>query len=133
MRPIPSPHKRTRLIKNGATIAKGRQMALEAQAWMEGARDEFMAVHGFLAGLRDAGRKGRVRDRAAIFCLDNGISFAGGKRGLTNANWAAMERYLALYDPSLVGTVIEMGDSYIDCYGLLPVSWLPEIGERHDR
>ena len=119
MRPIPSPHKRTRLIKNGATIAKGRQMALEAQAWMEDARDEFMAVHGFLAGLRDAGRKGRVRDRAAIFCLDNGISFAGGKR--------------ALYDPSLVGTVIEMGDSYIDCYGLLPVSWLPGIGERHDR
>lgn len=58
MRPIPSPHKRTRLIKNGATIAKGRQMALEAQAWMEDARDEFMAVHGSWRGLGTRGGRG---------------------------------------------------------------------------
>lgn len=129
MTPVASPHTRTRLIKNGATIAKGRQMALEAQAWMEDGEDAFRAVHGFLVGLRDSEKRGRVRDRVALFCIDHGLNVGGGSRAFANAKWAAMERYLALYDPSLVGTVIEMQDSYIDCYGLLPVSWLPEIGE----
>lgn len=127
MRPVPSPHRRTGLVKTGSTIDKGRRMALEAQAWMEGSEDAFRAVHGFLKRLQADGRRGRIRDRVATFCADNGIKV--GEHGFRNGFWAALVRYLALYDPTLMDGVLEMNDSYIDCYGLLPVSWMPEIGE----
>ncbi len=127
MKPIPSPHKRSHLIRNGATLDKGRMMAMEAQEWMEESEEAFYSILTYLRALKERGVRGRVRDRVALFCIDNGIKLGSGSRSFANSKWAAMERYIALADPSLVGTVIEMNDSYIDCYGLLPVSWMENV------
>ena len=44
-----------------------------------------------------------------------------------NTWWAGISRYLVLHDPTLLEDPIRFRDSDIDCYGLLPVSYLPEI------
>ena len=66
---------------------------------------------------------GRVRDRVAAFCVDRGID-VGGDYAFDNTLWAGISRYAALLDPSLAGDPLRFRDSDIDCYGLLPVSYL---------
>lgn len=129
MRAIPSPHGRTSLVKTSVTIGKGRAMARETWRWMEANEGSFMAVLRYVQGLKARGVKGRLRDRVAIFCADNGIEVGENGRLFTNGTFAGIVRYMVLLDPSLDGGPVVMNDSYIDCYGLLPVSWLPEIGE----
>lgn len=127
MRPIPSPHKRARLVKTGESIEAGRKAALEARAWMERNRDAFFDIYGFVKKLQSQEKVGRVRDRVAVFCMERGIEVDDGPYRFANARWAAIARYMALYDPSLVDAPLAFNDSDIDCYGLLPVSYLPEL------
>lgn len=109
---------------SGANIADGRKMAVDAHAWMESHEADFMALLGFVRGLRARGVKGRVRDHAALFCIDHRIKVGTGSKAFANALWAGIERYMVLLDPSLEGYPIRMTDSVIDCYGLIPVSWM---------
>lgn len=132
MRPVKSPHVRTKMVRTGARIDAGRAMALEVRAWMESHEDDFRAMHGFVRNLRENGVRGRVRDHVALFCADMRIQVGDGPTAFKNGLWAGIERYMVLIDPPLGEYPIRMMDSVIDCYGLLPVSWLPEIGGRHD-
>lgn len=125
MRPVKSPHVRTWKNMSVDRFESGRKMAEAAQTWMESNEATFRAVVGFLKGLQRDGRRGRVRDRVAIFCIDNGLRIGGGSQAFTNATWAGIERYIALAEPGLQ-EMLSMTDSDIDCYGLLPVSWMPE-------
>lgn len=123
-RPVRSPHERTAMTMTGERIAAGRRMAVEAAAWMEGHRGAYEAMRRYVKRMQGDGRRGRVRDRVAAHCADCGLS--DGARALTNGRWAVLARYMVLQDPTLLGDPIELCDSAVDCYGLLPVSWMPE-------
>ncbi len=122
-RPVRSPHERTVMTLSGDRIAAGRRMAAEAAGWMERNRPAYEAMRRCVKRMQETGRRGRVRDRVAAFCANAGVD--DGARSLTNGRWAAVSRYMALEDPTLVGDPLEFKDSAIDCFGLLPVSWLP--------
>lgn len=131
MRPLRSPHERTRLVTDRESIARGREMARECRVWMELNEDSFRAIHGFLRGLMARGVKGRTRDRVALFCTSNNIDVGDDEHAFRNGKWAGISRYMALYDPALAECgILKFNDSVIDCYGLLPVSWMPGIGDR---
>lgn len=119
---IDSPHVRSTLVMSGQTVAAGMAQARRAAEWMEGHEREFMALVGCCRDMRRRGRRGYMRDRAKIWCADHGVSVEGDGFRFANALWAALARYIALYDPAL-HDMLEMHDSAIDCVGLLPVSW----------
>lgn len=50
----------------------------------------------------------------------------------SNTYWAGISRYMVLYDKSLLYHPIEFKDSDIDCYGILPVSYLPNLGKDNE-
>lgn len=128
MTPWKSPHERTRLVKTAETMGRGRKDAERCLEWMERNEAQFRELLAFVRGMRDRGERGRVRDRAALYCISHGIETGGPGRFFANGMWAGISRYLVLADPSLGGDPIEMADSNIDCYGLLPVSWM-EVAE----
>jgi hypothetical protein len=127
--PIKSPHARLSLVKTGDSIAAGRKMALEAKSWMERNKDAFFEIYGFVKSLQSQEKVGRVRDRVAVFCMERGINVLDEPYKFANAKWAGIARYLALYDPSLMDAPLKFADSDIDCYGLMPVSYLPDLGK----
>ena len=132
MRPtIESPHTR-RYTVSGERLASGRSMAIRTRGWMESNPSAFFEIVGYVKAMQGR-RCGRVRDRVAAFCVDRGID-VGGEYAFDNTLWAGISRYAALFDPSLVGDPLRFRDSDTDCYGLLPVSYLPDLkpGEKPD-
>lgn len=124
MKPIKSPHKRTHITISGERIENGKRMAEMTRTWMERHESEFRALMGFVKSLQSLDRVGRVRDRVAVWCMANGVTFGGGPTKFGNDYWAGAARYMVLLDPSLDGAPLNLADSDIDCYGLLPVSWM---------
>ena len=126
MKPWPSPHKRKSVVTSGARINNGRGLASQAARWMESHEESFWKICGFCKTVKG----GRLRDRVALYCLDNGISVGPKPRAFGNDYWAGIARYIVLVDPTLEDNPIKMEDSDIDCYGLVPVSYLK--GKIHD-
>ena len=131
MVPIKSPHVRTVRVKTGERINNGRALAIKAQGWMERNGHAFFELYRFVKRLQAEERIGRVRDRVAVWCMAHGIEVGDDPYKFGNAYWAGIARYIALYDPSLVGAPLKFHDSDIDCYRLLPVSYLPNLGEEY--
>lgn len=121
---LESPHKRTSLVITGENLTSGRRLAEDAHRWLEKNQDGFYKLLHFVQGQQLKGIKGRLRDRVAVYCIENGIQAGVTGYKFANGLWAALARYMVLVDPSLLNNPIEMKDSVIDCYGLLPVSYL---------
>ena len=121
---IQSPHERTRKVITGERIANGRELALKTHTWMENHEDAFFDIYRYVKGLQGIGKAGRLRDRVAVFCMAHGIRVGNDPYSFGNAYWAGISRYMALYDRTLIGAPIQFADSDIDCYGLIPVSYL---------
>lgn len=132
MRPIASPHKRNSLIKTGENINNGRKLATEVHRWMEKNRDGFFAVLKYVQSLKKQKKIGRVRDRVAVWCLNNGVQIGTSNYRFANPLWAGIARYMLLVDDSLNGHPIVCNDSDIDCFGLFPVSYLPQTHRKDD-
>ena len=126
MKPIPTPHTRTSLTKTGERISNGRRLAEDTAAWMEANDDVFFKLYGFVKTMQVDERCGRVRDRVAAWCFDQSIIVGNEQYRFANPLWAGISRYMVLYDESLLNAPIVFHDSDIDCYGLLPVSYLPQ-------
>lgn len=109
-------------------LDSGRKMAEQTRRWMEGNERAFLEIYRFVKDMQVSGGRGRVRDRVAAFCVDHEIEVGDSPYTFNNTWWAGISRYLVLHDPKLMGDPITFRDSDIDCYGLLPVSYLPEIG-----
>lgn len=82
---------------------------------------------------------GSPDDRYTFFYLPNfgTCSYDPYKLGdseftFSNTYWAGISRYMVLYDKSLLYHPIEFKDSDIDCYGILPVSYLPNLGKDNE-
>lgn len=127
-KPIASPHERGYVI-DGEKLLNGQRLAKEAHSWMEKNEESFREIYGYVKRMQGRGTVGRVRDRVAAFCADRGIKVGNDEYAFGNAYWAGISRYLVLYDASLLTAPIKFNDSDIDCHGLFPVSWLPEIEE----
>ena len=127
MRAIDTPHVRTTLVKTAATIESGKKMARDVRDWMERNEDAFWAILGYVKDMQRKGVTGRVRDRVAVYCITNAIEVDDDPYKFANAKFAGIARYMALIDPTLVNDPLRFNDSVIDCYGLLPVSYLPEL------
>lgn len=127
MRPVPSPHRRS-FVLSGARLRKGRALAVSAKRWMEGNEPVFRALYGYMKQLQGEGARDNLRSRALLWLEDTGQSTPGGRK-LWNGDWAGVERYMVLLDPTLDGDPVSMRDSWIDCFGLLPVSWLPDLSD----
>ncbi|MBQ1450553.1 MAG: hypothetical protein IIZ12_06460 [Eggerthellaceae bacterium] len=123
-RPIESPHQPTSIVRTDATVKAGMRMAAEVKAWMEDNEDAFWTILGFVRGLQGKHVGGRVRDRVAVMLMANNVHMDDDPYKFANAKFAGIARYMALIDPSLVGAPLKFSDSVIDCYGLLPVSYL---------
>lgn len=127
-KPIKSPHKRSFTI-TGERLVNGRRIAYQSWCWVEKNKDAFFTIYNYLKSLGDSGLKGRVRDRVAVYCVEHGIKVGDSEFTFSNSYWAGISRYMVLYDKSLLNNPIEFRDSDIDCYGLFPVSYLPNIGK----
>lgn len=119
----------TKRPASAADIESGRKMAESTRRWMEGNEAAFRKIYRFVKGMQIQGGKGRVRDRVAAFCVDQSIDVGDAPYTFNNSWWAGISRYLVLHDPSLQDDPIRFRESDIDCYGLLPVSYLPELQE----
>lgn len=126
---IASPHAYSKPY-TGAEISAGSRMALEGRAWMEGNEQAFRSIMAFLSALQRRGEKGRVRDRVVSFCIAKGIEINDSPYRFANGKWAAISRYAALVDPSLVGNPLQFNDSLIDVVGLHEISYLDLEGEK---
>lgn len=126
MKAIRSPYTTERTM-SAAHIDSGREMATKVHRWMEGNEAAFRKIYGFVKEMQRMGGRGRVRDRVAAFCVDQSIEVGDEPYTFNNTWWAGISRYLVLHDPTLLEDPIRFRDSDIDCYGLLPVSYLPEI------
>lgn len=102
---------------------EGTALAADAARWVSANRATFESIYCFLKGMQEAGRKGRVRDRVAIHCIDNALKVGEGFT-LTNGLWAGIARYLVRYDPSLEGNPIVLAKSAIDDVELPKVRWM---------
>lgn len=125
VKPIPSPHTRTSLTKTGKRINNGRRLIERTARWMEGNKSAFFAIYRYVKTMQSEENSGRVRDRVAAWCVDNLIKVGDDDFRFSNDFWAGISRYLVIYDDSLLDAPIIFRDSDIDCYGLLPVSYLP--------
>lgn len=126
MKAIRSPYVTERTM-SAAHIESGREMATKVHRWMEVNEAAFRKIYGFVKEMQRTGSKGRVRDRVAAFCVDQSIEVGDEPYTFNNTWWAGISRYLVLHDQTLLEDPIRFRDSDIDCYGLLPVSYLPEI------
>lgn len=128
METIKSPNAPERCTVTEETLASAMRMAREGQTWMEKNRDAFESIVGYLKSLQAENIKGRVRDRVATWCMENGIRIDDNPYRFANAKWAVISRYAALVDPTLIGRPLQFSFSMVDLSGLLPVSYL-EIGD----
>lgn len=111
--------------RDDGSLANGRKLSAQAKQWMDAHHDEFMLIYTYVKSLQERGQRGRIRDRVALFCCENGITVGSGKSHMfANAVWAGVARYMAHMDPSLVGNPLEFSYSDIDCSGLYPVEWM---------
>lgn len=127
MKPIPSPNAR-KLPIDGEKMRKGREMAYRVHKWMERSEPAFFAIYGFVKRMQSDETGGRVRDRVAVYCIEQQLVVGMDEYAFANGFWAGISRYLVLYDESLRDAPIKFNDSHIDYYGLLPVSYLPDLG-----
>lgn len=125
-KPIRSPHNRS-YVTTGEKLSNGRKLAYLSNRWMEANEQSFRTIYAYVKGMQAKSHGGRVRDRVAAFCVDHGIEVGDGEYTFSNTYWAGIARYLVLYDKTLLDAPIRLNDSDIDCYGLLPVSYLPEL------
>ena len=123
---IRSPHSRGYAI-SGERLQAGRKMAQQTHRWMEDNERGFWQIYRFVKGMQRDGGKGRVRDRVAAFCVDQSIRVGDEPYTFNNTWWAGISRYLVLHDPTLHDDPVKFRDSDIDCWGLLPVSYLPNL------
>ena len=130
METIQSPNFQEGTVATESTIEEGLRMARDGRNWMERNQDAFSSIRGFLKKLQREGVKGRVRDRVAIWIMQNGIEVNDAPFRFANAKWAVISRYAALADPTLIGRPLQFNFSLVDVSGLLPVSYLPGLGER---
>lgn len=121
---IPSPHRDSMAVRTGERVSNGVRIANEAAEWMEGHEREFRAILWKVREIRRGGPTGRLRDRVAAWCCDNGVRVSA-KEGVfvDNSLWAAICRYLVLLDPSLDGDPVLMRHSDVDFVGLGEVPW----------
>ncbi len=121
---IPSPYRDSMAVRTGERVANGVRIANEAAAWMDGHQREFRDILQRVRYLRARGQGGRLRDRVAAWCCDNGVRVSA-KEGVfvDNSLWAAICRYLVLFDPDLVDDPVRMRHSDVDFVGLGEVAW----------
>ena len=127
MKAIASPYRaqRTKPMTR-ERLVKGREIATRTHTWMEKHEADFWLMVDYVRSVKG----GRVRDRVAAFCVDNGIEIDDGEdHTFNNTFWAGISRYMVLYDPALRDNPIRFRESAIDCFGLWPVSYLPTIGD----
>lgn len=129
MKRIQSPHART-YLKTGERIVSGMRLADEGRRWMEANEDAFFAILEYCRELRRDGVKGRARDKVATFCCENGIKVGNDGTAFANASWAVIARYIVLLDPELGEYPLTLADSNVDCVGLHPISYLPQLEGR---
>jgi len=122
--PIKTPHKLTTMTVTDQTIKAGARMANDVWAWMECNKGAFFEIYDFVKSLQARHTTGRVRDRVAVHCMTHGIEVDDDPYKFANAKFAGIARYMALMDPSLMDAPLRFNDSLIDCFGLLPVSYL---------
>lgn len=130
-KPIKSPHRRSFTI-TGEKLVNGRRIAYQSWCWVERNKDAFFTIYDYLKQLGETGCRGRVRDRVAVYCVEHGIQVGDSEYTFSNSYWAGISRYMVLYDKSLLNNPIEFRDSDIDCYGLLPISYLPNLGKDNE-
>lgn len=125
MKPIQSPfYFQCPLITDGTKLTLGRKLAYNTHKWMESHEGAFKSILRYVKGLQRSGFKGRLHDRVAIYCIDNGIQTDSGEFKFSNDIWTGIERYLVLVDPSLRDNPVKAKQSAIDLHGLFPVSYL---------
>lgn len=112
----------------GERLANGRAMAVRVRNWMERNKTAFKAIYTFCKTLQLKNTGGRIRDRVAVFCVEQQIKVGDDSYTFSNTFWAGISRYLVLCDPSLQDAPIKFNRSDIDCFGLYPISYL-KIGE----
>lgn len=112
------------LTINGRRLDHGYKLAFKTHKWMESHENAFWSILGFVRKLKVSGSKGRLHDRVAIFCIDNGIRTDTREYKFSNDVWTGLERYLVIADPSLKYNPVQAKSSDIDLYGLFPVSYL---------
>lgn len=114
------------------TLAKGFRLACKAQRWMESNRLSFDLIYHYVKHMQSSSNSGRVRDRVAVFCVEQGIRIGDtDEYTFDNSVWAGIARYLVLKDKTLLDAPIRLKESFIDHYGLLPVSWMPGLEEEY--
>lgn len=122
---VKSPYPKTRPTDRELRRS-GRQLAAHAAKWMEGNRDAFLAVYRFLKAQQARGSAGRVRDWVICYLIQEGYQ-TDARMAMINGDWAVVARYYVLLDPSLFGAPIRLVSSVVDHYGLVQVSWLPDL------
>ena len=128
METIKSPNAPDRCIVTDETLAAAMKMAREGRSWMEKNQEAFESILVFLKSLQTQNIRGRVRDRVATWCMENGIKIDDNPYRFANAKWAVISRYAALVDPTLIGRPLQFSFSMVDISGLLPVSYL-DLGD----
>lgn len=125
MKPIKSPFYRECLfVTDGSKLSLGRKLAVNVHRWMEDHESAFYSILQYVKSLQHSEFKGRLHDRVAIYCIDNGIRTDTKNYKFSNDIWTGIERYLVLVDPTLKHNPVNVRQSAIDLYGLLPVSYL---------
>ena len=113
-----------------ANLLTARNAVAQRDDTLVGDESDMGYTYNMVQGVKEmqrTGGRGRVRDRVAAFCVDQSIEVGDEPYTFNNTWWAGISRYLVLHDPTLLEDPIRFRDSDIDCYGLLPVSYLPEI------
>ena len=126
MKRIKSPHQRTYTM-DGQSLVSGMRLAEEGMRWMESNREAFFAILDYCKQLRAEGVKGRARDKVATFCCENGIRVGNESAAFANGTWAVIARYIVLLEPELGEYPLALADSNVDCVGLYPISYLPQL------
>lgn len=121
---LESPHEYGKKVVTSGQVDNGKALAEMTARWMAAHEHEFREMLGYVKSLQALGKKGRLRDRVAVWCMQHGITVEEDGYKFANAYWAGISRYMALVDPTLVGAPIRFADSDIDCYGLPSVGYL---------
>ncbi len=127
MKTIKSPYKSECMVSDQDTLHRGELMAADVARWMEKNKDAFYFILATVQDIRARGQRGRIRDYVATECIRAGFKVGETSFGFGNAYWAGIARYLVLVDPRLMNNPVMLSESCLDAYGLLPISYLPQL------